>query len=431
MDKFIFDPFKRKLSLHHSPPNKFDIIEYTEQTENATIEAVRKGNKRYIKKTIFFNTQEADIMLILKKMLFFNPHFSLGVCKEGDKNTIFFENTGDIYLSEYLSSPYKKTHIIISCIIQVLIGLYMAYKEYSFTHYNLTVDNIKMVKCDKRDIFMYKIHEKVYTIPTYGYIAIIVNYDYSYIDGLICTPIIHKISEGKYKAYSLHKRDICTFLNSCQYHVKDYIDDDMFQIINKKLDIQDIVLILYKEFEEELIDSLKLFSTKFFDIAFILTRVCSEEREIHIDEAKKSLKLIITEFEKVQRYTRDVDTALKTFMLLVSIINRETSFMTIDKEKEKTISLMFLEKIENIMKYARPENINYQVLINSILTFSHYMCYRMYRFIESEVKKKEQILKRINSIHIIQSMVGSFKFKTVKNPNIYQWDYNNKSFKCT
>jgi hypothetical protein len=75
-----------------------------------------------------------------------------------------------------------------SIIFQVLCALHISQKELSFTHYDLHCNNIILQQekyTDTKQIFyLYDFYDEPVLIPSYGYRAKIVDYEYSHIDSV-------------------------------------------------------------------------------------------------------------------------------------------------------------------------------------------------------------------------------------------------------
>ena len=71
-------------------------------------------------------------------------------------------------------------NIIMSEILQVLLALEIAQTKKRFTHYDLHTSNVLVQMCDVNSVFLYKIKEKMYVVPTYGFYPLIIDTGISY-----------------------------------------------------------------------------------------------------------------------------------------------------------------------------------------------------------------------------------------------------------
>jgi hypothetical protein len=97
----------------------------------------------------------------------------------------------DVILSEYI--PGSKgltsrisslnTRRIFSSIRQVLTAIEIGYREYGLVHYDLHTDNILMIECPEKAIFLYNLKERQICIPTHGVVPVIIDYGFAYTKG--------------------------------------------------------------------------------------------------------------------------------------------------------------------------------------------------------------------------------------------------------
>jgi hypothetical protein len=92
----------------------------------------------------------------------------------------------DVLIMPYLQEGSVKNHswkdnefpVLKSLLLQSIFSLFLAYHEIGFLHNDLHFDNILMKKTSKTSI-KYKYNDREYEIPTYGYMAIILDFDSS------------------------------------------------------------------------------------------------------------------------------------------------------------------------------------------------------------------------------------------------------------
>jgi hypothetical protein len=98
-------------------------------------------------------------------------------------NVLFLE-----YISPHSFYDFTKhadKALINSLILGILCGLSIAQNHCKFTHYDLHIDNILIKECEPEAIFMYKIEDEIFSIPTYGFYPVIIDMGMSYSKGLI------------------------------------------------------------------------------------------------------------------------------------------------------------------------------------------------------------------------------------------------------
>lgn len=108
-----------------------------------------------------------------------------------------YKYTVDVCISEYVDNARKLTsfirhskqvcdNIIISLVKQILIGLMIAHNNCDFSHYDIHSENVFVQKCSYNDVFVWydKTSSTPYVIPSLGYIPRIIDYGFSYADGV-------------------------------------------------------------------------------------------------------------------------------------------------------------------------------------------------------------------------------------------------------
>jgi hypothetical protein len=106
----------------------------------------------------------------------------------------------EVLLSEYIDNSCKfynyirsdKIHedVLYSTIKQVLIGISIAQKKKSFSHYDLHSFNVMMKRCNKDVVFLYALDEEnQFCIPTLGHYPVIIDFGFSYISDMEDGPL--------------------------------------------------------------------------------------------------------------------------------------------------------------------------------------------------------------------------------------------------
>jgi len=212
-------------------------------------------------------THEYNIMSSLKTVNHITPYFTS--CYElvnlpvnqnfKDDDNPFELNTKykyfvDVCISEYVENARKLTtfirhskqvcdNIIISLVKQLLIGLLMAYNNCNFTHYDIHSENIFVQKCSYNDVFIWydKTSATPYVIPSLGYLPRIIDYGFSYSDGVKGTNITSPLDFMKEGYFSVHPDkfvDFKIFLISIledlyNYRSKGYLFTYLRRIVKK------------------------------------------------------------------------------------------------------------------------------------------------------------------------------------------------------
>lgn len=112
-----------------------------------------------------------------------------GFWTEGDENhfvlrdMLLLESIPSIgSLSDFIETS-RDTNAIISLFKQILMCI-RSFRAVGLTHYDLHTENILIRKCARDVVLEYKFGEKTFKVPTLGYIAVVIDFGYSFIRGL-------------------------------------------------------------------------------------------------------------------------------------------------------------------------------------------------------------------------------------------------------
>jgi len=150
-------------------------------------------------------------------------------------NVLFLE-----YISPHSFYDFTKhadKALINSLILSILCGLSIAQKHCNFTHYDLHIDNILIKECEPEAIFVYKIEDEVFSIPTYGFYPVIIDMGMSYSKGLIGgtmkTSVEHYMKGLQPTVYD-KLNDMHHFLLSAMNELE-YEDDEFYYLSTKMM----------------------------------------------------------------------------------------------------------------------------------------------------------------------------------------------------
>jgi len=150
-------------------------------------------------------------------------------------NVLFLE-----YISPHSFYDFTKhadKALINSLILGILCGLSIAQKHCNFTHYDLHIDNILIKECEPEAIFVYKIEDEIFSIPTYGFYPVIIDMGMSYSKGLIGgtmkTSVEHYMKGLQPTVYD-KLNDMHHFLLSAMNELE-YEDDEFYYLSTKMM----------------------------------------------------------------------------------------------------------------------------------------------------------------------------------------------------
>lgn len=183
------------------------------ETENA-IKNEDEKQKYVFKLSQYINhmaLHEALIMKGLNSLANYCPHFcrsyGIVICKvdpkikkEGnpfeiqdaypiEKEVLLIENIPGYKFLNHIKSTQIPDCVIYSVIKQIMLAIIIAQRDKKFSHYDLHSNNIILRRCPEDMVLVYILDEEnQFCVPTYGYLAVIIDYGFSYINDMIDEP---------------------------------------------------------------------------------------------------------------------------------------------------------------------------------------------------------------------------------------------------
>jgi len=427
----------------------FEHIKKFEQGKQGVAGLVKeKSTNQYLVYKIpqymnFLASHEYLIMKGLNELNEFCPHF----CKVRDNkifkiNPLFKdENVNpfekgefpslelNVVMMEYIedSIPFFKLienkripfYIIMNIFKQIVVAIKIAQREKKFVHYDLHTMNILMQPCDPDDVHVYVLDkENVVTVPTYGWIPIIIDYGFgrsddinnhpmncslAFTDAGYMSPAYDPLADMKILLVSMSED-----LKGCRHRRKDD-DAQRFRNISKHIfydlnidwrsgwDISDDIPIidqLFEYVEDENEESIVFteFSHYSMDILQnLITLPLSPNEGISLRELKKAYTLLVHEFNKLEREINDPFYSLYILRQTVTIarglideyVNEDTQYKTIDKFEH----LVFAE-INKVAKFVRMEGVNFEAILCALYVFKEQLEGQLYFLLEKTMREK-------------------------------------------
>lgn len=496
MEYFILNPDKRRDKLSEFPYDKFDNMRRSEIVLTNKVVLIREGRNSYIYKKTNKEYNELELMNSIKNIINISPNFCLPY--GNIRKMMLMEYAGDVTMKEYFQSVHGDENKIFSCILQVIMALYYANERYSFTHYDMHTDNIHLIRCNKNVVFIYKINGEYLYVPTYGYIPVILDYEFGYTRKLEGNPLrvnVRNIDAGFLKVIPSKYTDLKVFLCNVSYDLitneiddtsseseieipldddddldainielldteeeipvrkevnhdfRDYVvnslsslDIDYKSGLNNYEETNDFPLIMYNTFENIINinishDDNKLFSENFTDvIQEILTlSTLGEIKKARKDTAKISLKIVLKEFGKIQKCTKDKEMAFRMLKDLIDVITviKDKFIKNRKKKYIEYVSCEFLYRVDKYAKFVNPTNLKYENLIIAMIGLSRYFSYSLYRCVSRMKNAEKELCDEIELLNFIKA------FKNIKNKYVkdytftpetivYLWSYDDK-----
>ena len=129
-------------------------------------------------------------------------------------------------------------NILSSQILQVLIALEIAQIKKKFTHYDLHTSNILLQLCEKNSVFVYKISNQYYLVPTFGFFPLVIDTGISYsqcVENNSLMTTTYNYDHGFQSAIYDTLNDVHHFLLTAFYYIED--DKKIYSSISNKIKI--------------------------------------------------------------------------------------------------------------------------------------------------------------------------------------------------
>jgi hypothetical protein len=355
---------------------------------------------------------EINIMKSLNEISNYCPHFCRGidilpfkVDLLSKKNPLNIENSKKIIekdglLMEYLKNCLKfcdhlkskkiSEKTIFSTIKQVLLAISIAQDKKKFSHYDLHSDNVMMKKCDKDLVFLYVLNEdEQYCVPTYGYYPVIIDFGFSYtcdvendclystlnftnmgfttdrFDKIVDPKLFLVTVSREFKKYRNSKNG--EILSNITHNLYDNLDIDWNSgWFEDKKSANDYLISLLGDKKSSLFVEYEYYCIDILNSLIVLPIQKQEIKDIRIHYIN-----FIEEFIKIEM---QISTPLYSLYILKNIVDC-ANMIRVDYIKEdrelKNNALEYFkhfiyQKINSIMKYCIPKNINFEKMLSSL-----------------------------------------------------------------
>lgn len=136
-------------------------------------------------------------------------------------------------IDDFIYDNRKDKHVIFSQLLQLLMALQVAQDYYKFTHYDLHLNNIYMVKCNKNLNMVYKRKKETFIVPTYGWYPVIIDVGVSFINSFNGKPISSHVDHYAY-GFQSSIFDALNDVHHCLFIIVDAFKDIIKNTDNKE-----------------------------------------------------------------------------------------------------------------------------------------------------------------------------------------------------
>lgn len=349
-----------------------------------------------------------------------------------------------------------KDDVVINIMKQIYLIIEMC-KDYKFTHYDLHTENILIRDCNPNSFILYIIHNKLYFLPTWGFIPNVIDFGFSYIGKpmpLTCTLVHtkHGFTSSRFDPYSdlkLFTISIVDDLSRAEdirkelYNKMSNICRNIFEGMNIQWSsgwdnskIIDPVTLLH-ELVKEYVKNCSLFYNLNIWIDSIQQLINLPISPLPYHELETSCKTFVGEFVKFEERISSKTLLNYVLRIFVKYVKQyRGSYISSNPDESKwavlEIKRNFLEEYTQIIKYHLPD-IDYEKMICSILLLAQCMEGLFYEQLQKRFEEKDrqyELMKLKQPIEFYKVLDINFPVKEKKQinqkSNIMIVDHDNK-----
>jgi len=339
----------------------------------------------------------------------------------------------------YIKSTQVDEKILFSIIKQVLLAISIAQKKEDFTHYDLHSENILLKRCNPELVILYVIDkENQFTVPTYGYYPVIIDFGFSYNKHCNDSPMFSslgftEVGFTSYKFDWLSDPKLFLLTTSREMHQKrksvnsrrlKRVVKNIFKTLNvekngwEKYDISasDYMIQILEKYSgvvagaaapfkhrSELFSKYLVYSLDIIQTLIILPLEQNYSNEKNLIE---TYIIFVSEFNKIEE---QISCSFYNLYILKELVTHARyirhAYMN-EKTRDRSIldfKKMVLDSLDKVVKFCRPKKINYDILLCSLYLLAEQMEGIFYQFLKKQeikdLKFKETMrLKSIDEI---------------------------------
>lgn len=431
----------------------------------------------------FLVEQEFSVMQGLNQLRSFCPHFcqTLGIFQtritdnfrfednpfEYDKRSIMtsvllmqhIEDARKLY--RYVKNDNVPIDVLMSQVKQTLLATMIASEHGRFTHYDLHSNNVLVKKCPTNSVFLYILDaNRVYLVPTYGYMPVIIDFGFSYHMNCNQRPMFGALAHtdiGFVPAIHDHQADAKLFLTSVSWELNKYKPSEESKTFRKLVtsiygDCSVDLECGWDEYEEDdpLNESIsdvllnKLNSqfkrSKFFKsqghhvVDLLQALLILPLRARKTDDTLDDLAgILVTEFGKLEREIGTDFYNLYLFKIIIdSVIRHREAYLSPELREQAVMQFKsdVLKELDRVAKFCQPK-INWEKLLCCLLCLSkciENLCYDRLKKLISHKKSnfnKMMVRSPTEVFEAIDANLPSHFFFN-RQTTVYVWDAHNQ-----
>ena len=360
-----------------------------------------------------------------------------------DKEVLLFEYIPGYKFLNHIKSEETSDYVIYSIIKQIMLSIIIAQRDKKFSHYDLHSNNIILRKCPTDMILVYIIDEdNQFCIPTYGYIAVIIDYGFSYINDMEDEPFWNTmahtdvgfmidrfdwVSDPKLFLISV-ACDLKLYRNNKQSRKFRTIVRNIFDCLDLDwesgwdnydgLSAADEVNDMLKDFNpgSETFREFNHFGIDLIQSLIILPMEPQKYKNIHL-----CYEAFLKEFMKIEV---EINSGFYNLYILKKMVDLARDIRP-DYLNEKTRSQAIknfsegiLDAVYSIAKFCHPRKVNYETLLCSLLLLGRSVEGMLYDLMKIRMAEKEIQYKKLP----VQNIMEIFAAIEVSFPSNYEFN---------
>lgn len=364
-------------------------------------------------------------------------------------------------LYRYLKNDAVPVEVMMSLVKQTLLATMVAAEHGRFTHFDLHSNNVLVKKCPTNSVFLYILDDnRIYLVPTYGYMPMIIDFGFSYHSNLNERPMFGALAHtdiGFIPAVHDNQADSKLFLTSVSWELNKYKSSETsakFRDLVKNIygqcsidlecgwDVHDeedplsesISDYLLKKFTPQFKRS-KFFKGQGHHVVDLLQALIA--LPLHVRKTEDTLDdlagILVTEFSKIEREIGTDFYNLYLFKTIIDSVLRHREEYLSQGTREKAVMAFrsdVLKEIDRVAKFCQPK-INWEKLLCCLLCLSkcvENLCQdRLKRLMAHKKADYNKMLVRSPTevFEMIDANIPSHFFFD-EDTVVYVWDAHNK-----
>lgn len=316
-------------------------------------------------------------------------------------DAMFFEYIENgIELDKFINKT-KDTKLVNSLIEQVMLAVCMAYDVYKFTHYDLHCGNV-LVRPSTISELEYTINRVTYNVKTHGYVAVIIDFGLSYIDGLdfLYCPLFHTNIGVLTHTHSKHtdlKLFLVSLANDTNINSVKKLTNRLYS--NFKINPENgwdlleggnaLDHVYYKVHDDKTTCSRMFSQYGYICFAILQSLIQYPLKEQQVCSSKNSYKILEKEFIKIENVIGSMFYNIYVFREMVDIARRlKADYSSIDTRDDavREFKLETLQVIDKIAKFCRLSDVQWENILCSLYLVSAYIESEMLKYISIQYK---------------------------------------------